>query len=186
MGETENIRAFICIELSDECIKEIAKVQEIIEKRRFQGKLTELGNIHLTLKFLGEIDKDKLSKVQERLANMKFREFGVRLGEIGVFLHNGKPKIIWSKINGKGIFELQKNIDSALEGIFEKENRFMSHVTLARIGYVNDHEEFLRHVKGISIKPVEFVIKEFKLKRSELKRSGSVYSDIRVFQTNQE
>ena len=49
----ELIRAFIAIEFPNEVIKEIARVQEEVEKVGFKGKLIELENLHLTLKFLG-------------------------------------------------------------------------------------------------------------------------------------
>ena len=57
MEKKENgmIRCFICIDFPDEVIKEVARVQEELEKVKFNGKLTELENLHLTLKFLGEM-----------------------------------------------------------------------------------------------------------------------------------
>jgi len=58
MEDMENklIRAFIAIDFPDEVVKEIARVQEVLGKRQFTGKMTEPENLHLTLKFLGEID----------------------------------------------------------------------------------------------------------------------------------
>ena len=58
--EKELTRAFICIEFPDEVIKEAARVQEVLENKNFTGKMTELENLHLTYKFLGEIDEKKL------------------------------------------------------------------------------------------------------------------------------
>src|SRR3989344_4739654 len=62
MEDMENklIRAFIAIDFPDEVVKEIARVQEVLGKRQFTGKMTEPENLHLTLKFFGEIDEEKL------------------------------------------------------------------------------------------------------------------------------
>ena len=62
MGENNLTRAFIAIEFPDEVVKEIARVQELVSKIKFTGKLTELENLHLTLKFLGEISEEKVEE----------------------------------------------------------------------------------------------------------------------------
>ena len=64
-------RAFISIEFPSEAIKEVARVQELIKNIKFTGKITEQENLHLTLKFLGNVDDDKLNQVKERLSKIK-------------------------------------------------------------------------------------------------------------------
>ena len=175
-------RAFICIELNDEGFKEVARVQELLGKRIFTGKMTELENLHLTLKFLGEIVNDKLERVKKRLEKIKFREFEAKFGEMGIFNSYGNPRIVWIKINGKEIWNLQKKIDEILgEEGFVNEERFMSHMTIARIKYVKNKEEFLENIKNIKVKEIKLKIKEFKLKSSELRSSGPVYKDIGIY-----
>ena len=189
MEQTENkmaekkelTRAFICIEFSDEVIKEIARVQELISKTKFTGKLTELENLHLTLKFLGEIDDEKLELVKSKLKTIEFKPMKLKLGDIGTFSRHGDPRLVWIKIEGKEIHELQAKIDEALVGLFKPEERFMSHLTIARIKYVKDKKGFLEHVDSIHTKPISFDVLLFKLKKSELKPIGPVYTDISAF-----
>jgi len=178
--EEEKTRVFICIDFPDEVIKEIARVEELVSKKKFTGKLTELENLHLTLKFLGEIDDDMLEKVKERLGKIKFKGMELKLGEIGLFNHGGNPKIVWIKVEGKGIWDLQKQIDTSLKGIFPEEERFMSHLTIARVKYVKDKADFKKHIENINVKPIKFKIDRFKLKSSDLKKSklGPVYTTI--------
>ena len=64
-------------------MKEVARVQEILGNQKFHGKMTELENLHLTLKFLGEIDELKMEKVKEALGKIEFEKFEAHLGEIG-------------------------------------------------------------------------------------------------------
>jgi RNA 2',3'-cyclic 3'-phosphodiesterase len=177
----EKLRAFIAIEFPDEVIKEIARLQELLRNKKFTGKFTELENLHLTLKFLGELDSETLGKVRKALAAIKFEEFSTYLEYAGTFNHLGSPRIVWIKLGGAGILKLQKQIDSALKDIFKPEERFMSHLTLARVRHVNDQQDFIDYVKPLSIQKINFPIKEFQLKKSDLKPMGPVYTTIETY-----
>lgn len=177
----QKTRAFICLSFPDEIIKEVARVQSLIQKNKFIGKLTELENLHLTLKFLGEITNETLSSVQEKLAQIEFQEFEATALNIGTFSFRGSPKIVWIKIGGKQIHDLQKQIDLALEPEFKKEQRFMSHLTIARIKHVSDKENFLKSIKNIKVKKIKFKVSGFKLMSSELKPLGPIYKTLKEF-----
>ena len=155
-----NIRSFICITFPREIVKEIARIQDIILKTRFKGSLTSPENLHLTLKFLGEIQLEKLEKVKSLLSNVEFKSFEARLQYIGTFSHKKQPRIAWMKISSKLLFDLQKTIDDALSPLFPKEKRFMSHLTLARIKHVNSPPDFINYIKQFNPK------KSVKLKRA--------------------
>ncbi len=174
-------RAFICIEFPDEVVKEIARVQEVLENRKFAGKMTELENLHLTFKFLGELDDKKLEKVKEALRKVEFKDFEAYLGEAGTFSFHGNPRIAWIKVCGENIWNLQKKVDNALEGIFSKEERFMSHLTIARVKYVEDKTGFKNYVKNLGVKEIKFKVEKFYLKKSELKEDGPIYSVIEEY-----
>lgn len=177
-------RCFIAIEFSDEVIKEIARMQELLGKTKFTGKITELENLHLTLKFLGEIDDKKIEEVKKKLKEVGFDEMKLKLGKIGIFSVRGKPNIVWIKVEGKEIYDLQRKIDEKLKDLFKPEERFMSHLTIARVKYVKDKKGFLEHVNSIHVKPIAFEVSSFKFKKSELKPIGPVYTDIEVYEKN--
>lgn len=182
MKEGTKIRAFICLEASEEAIMEVARIQEMLDNARFHGKKTELENLHLTLKFLGEIPEEKINKIKERLREIKFAKFSAKFVEPGIFSFRGSPKIVWIKIGGKGVFDLQRQIDETMiaEG-FKKEERFMSHMTVARIKYVTDKSNFVSYIKKLAIKKIEWEIKSFFLKKSELKTYGPIYTTLEEF-----
>lgn len=181
ISEKKNIRAFVCFTLSDEAIKEIARVQEILGHKMFTGKMTELENLHLTLKFLGEMDDSILEKVKERLKEIKFKSFEVKLGMTGTFSRRGNPSIVWIKVNGEEIWSLQKKIDESLKELFKAEERFMSHLTIARVKYVNDKMDFINYAKNIHVKEIKFNINSFKLMSSDLRDAGPVYTLIEEY-----
>ena len=172
------IRCFIALELPREAIDYLEEIQALIKKKNlFFGKFTEPENLHLTLKFLGEIPEDKIKLVNEKLKELKNKEFEAGLGELGFFSEHSF-RVVWAKLVGKPIWDLQLAIDEKLKDIFPKEERFMSHITLARIKKVIDRKIFLDYVKNMKIKPIKFKVKEFILKKSELKPEGPIYTDI--------
>jgi len=176
------VRCFICIELSREAIDYIEEVQQLLKKKNlFYGKFTEPENLHLTLKFIGEISEEKVEEVKKKLSEIEFKDFEASLGEVGVFI-NKYNSILWMKLNGKRIWDLQEAIDEELLDLdFKKEERFMSHITIARMKKIQNKKEFLEYVKNIKTKKVKFQVKEFILKKSELKREGPSYTNIEEY-----
>ena len=177
--ETKLTRCFICLEINREAITEIEEIQQIIKKKKlFYGKLTEPENLHLTLKFIGEVDEEKIESIKKELEKIKFKRFKVSLGELGSF----NDRILWIKLNGKEIWELQKLIDNALEPLgLVKEERFMSHITIARMKKVIDRNIFIEYIKNMKHRPIEFIVKDFCFKKSELKIEGPVYGDLEKY-----
>ena len=89
---------------------------------------------------------------------------------------------MWIKLNGKGIWDLQKVIDDKFKDIFEPESRFMSHITLARMKKIHDKPLFLDYIKNIKTKNIKFRIGDFSFKKSELRPEGPVYTDLERYE----
>ncbi len=179
--DIEKIRVFICVDFPSEIVQEIKRVQGILGNKKFIGKKTEEENLHLTLKFLGEIEEKEIEEVKKKLKEIKFNSFDSKLENAGTFSFKGNPRIVWMKIGGKGIFELQGLVDNALKELFNMEERFMSHVTIARVKYVKDKKEFKDYVEGIGVKKIGFKVDSFKLMKSELGKMGPVYTLIEEY-----
>ena len=175
------MRTFIALDLPKEVVEEIEKIQKTIWKKTlFTGKLIERMNLHLTLKFLGEIDEEKVEEVKKILNKIKFNNFIAEIGEVGVFSKQ-RIRIIWIKLNGKGIFELQKQVDEMLKDMFPIELRFMSHITIARVKNVRDKKGLLDYLNSIKPKSIRFKIGSFSFKKSELLEPGPIYEDLESY-----
>jgi len=174
-------RTFIAIDLPDEIIKQIEKLQSLISKKKFTGKLTEPENLHLTLKFLGEISQQKLNQIKSPLEKIIFPEFQAKLSTTGTFNFKNQPRIAWIKVSGRQVFDLQKEIDQALQPLFKPEHQFMSHLTIARIKYTKTPQDLIQTIKTLPLKKLSFPITEFKLKSSELKPMGPVYKTLKTY-----
>ncbi len=179
-------RVFISIELPEYIKKEILKIQKEIDKLGLiKGKFTELENLHLTLKFLGEISDVEIIAVKEHLQNMKFDPFYLEIDHIGVFSEDF-IKIIWLGVRQGKIFDLQKGIDFVLENLFQKENRFMGHITLARPQKVEQKEMFLDELKKIKVNGLKFIVDKFNLMESVLTSNGAIYKSLMEMSANKE
>lgn len=175
-------RCFIALDLPIDAVREIESIQAKLKKKvLFNGKFTERDNLHLTLKFLGEISEEKIEEVRKRLLEISLsREIFADLGEVGVF--NKKfVRIIWIKLNGKGILDLQKKIDEKLSDLVEKEDRFMSHITIARVKSVGAKKELFKYLESIKSKNMKFKIDSFSFKKSELFESGPIYENLEEY-----
>jgi len=171
-------RCFIALDLPREVINEIKRVQKLIGKKFiFKGKYTELENLHLTLKFLGEIDDARIREVRERLKRVEVSRFDVKLGKVGVFSKK-VLRIIWVEL--LGVSGLQEEVDKALDGLFGKEERFMSHITIARVKYIKENEELIEYLKCMKVKG-GFKVDRFFLKESELMDDGPRYRVIESY-----
>jgi 2'-5' RNA ligase len=167
------MRTFISIDIPEKIKKEIVKIQNSLPE--FKGKKTEFENLHLTLKFLGEVDEEKLEEIKKILRKIKLSSFEAEINSIGTF----SDRIIW--LGMKNCNELQKEIDEKLSDLFEKEERFMGHLTIARIKEIKDKKIFREEIRKIKIPEMKFDVKNFNLKKSKLGRNGPVYEDIEVY-----
>ena len=170
------IRTFISIDIPREIQKEIKKIQGKLPE--FRGKKTEPENLHLTLKFLGEIDEEKFEQIKEKLREIKFEKFETEIKHSG-FFDNRKYGIVWLHLSD--CENLQKEIDEKLSSLFRKEKRFMSHLTIARIKSVDDKKKFLEELKKIEIPVIKFVVDNFRLKKSVLTFKAPVYETIEEY-----
>jgi len=148
-------------------------------------KPVEYDNLHLTLKFLGEVDGLKADKVKEALGSVKHGRFEVRLKGLGVFPNPGYVRVVWAGVEAgfKEVVELEGEIDSALKPLgFEADVRFHPHVTLARVKGAVDKEGLRRLLdSGRDVEFGSYTAGGFKLMESKLTPKGPVYSAVRDY-----
>ncbi len=147
-----------------------------------------MNNLHLTIKFLGELDDKKINQIKEALTNIKFKPQTVSIAESGVFPSEDYIRVVWVGIKPAGkIAELQQKIESSLAepGIKKDNRKFAAHITLGRVKFVKDKKVLMERIKSIDIKTEEFILDSFKLKKSTLTKQGPVYEDLAVFPVKQ-
>lgn len=170
------MRIFIAIDFEDH--KYFENLQEQIPKDL--AKLSLASSFHFTLKFLGEIDK--VEDIKNSLKKIKFQKFKIEFSHIGFFPSENYIRIVWIglKDNEKTI-QLQQNVDNVLSDKFKKDRKFHPHVTLARVKFVTDKENFVKKLTEIKVEKKEFLVDKFKLIKSTLTPEGPVYEDLAKF-----
>ena len=162
-------------------VKEVSRVQEQLRnKLQFVGKTTEPENLHLTLKFLGEINCETLEKVKEKLKNISFKSLNLKLGHVGAFSYKNMPRIIWIKVLGDAA-KVQKQVDECLKDIFPIGERFMSHLTIARVKYLEDIRHAKDYLKHLRLPEISWTENKIYLNESVLKITGPVYAALEEY-----
>ncbi len=176
------MRLFIAFDVSEEVKHYLIELQKQLPK---DSKLNLVKEFHQTLKFLGDVDEDKVDKIKASLTNVNFIKFTAKTDGIGVFPDEKMIRVVWVGLEPKDkIVALQQEIESALLEMFPKDNRFHPHLTLARVKSIKDKKDFIKKLNKLTIKEIKFPVSSFKLIKSTLTPEGSVYGDVAEFALN--
>jgi len=139
----------------------------------------DAGNLHLTLRFIGEVDEGVAADIDEALARLKGRRFMLQLAGAGVFT-NEKPRTLWVGVERSAeLSALRDKIEHALirAGLPPEPRKFAPHVTLARLQ--NPALDPLRDFLAVQaqFRAVPLPVDRFSLIASFPTKAGSVYED---------
>ena len=176
------IRCFIAIELSKEIKDALAQVEDEFKKTISGVKWLKPDNIHLTLKFLGNVEEENIEKVKDVLAQTASQAgpFKIKLSSPGAFPGPGNPRVIWIGIEeGKNETSSLVNIlesELAPLGIEKKSRAFHPHLTLARVKFLKDKNSLKNALTRIQVPQTEMTASKITLFQSTLTREGAVYT----------
>ena len=183
------MRTFIAIELPKEIKDSLSEVQDKLKTSGADVKWVSPNNIHLTLKFLGEIDDKKLDKIAQILEKITKDEstYPLRLSSIGAFPKINFPRVIWVGID-KGDIET-KEIVNALEeniakiGIPKEDRPFSSHITLGRVKSSLNRQGLVENLNSLTNyteeEKLEFLVTKITLFKSTLTPKGPIYEALK-------
>lgn len=180
------VRLFVALELSPEVRETIAGLIRELKPLDASWKWTRAENLHVTLKFLGDVPTENLNTIESSLRNVRFeRSLTLRFPGLRFFPNERRPRVLWVGIDGPpDLPELATGIESALEaaGIARENRAFTPHLTLARSedGRVSASlREAL--VKSSSREFGAVTASAYHLIRSELKFTGAEYTTLASF-----
>ena len=182
---SKKIRAFIAIPIENSVKKKIAEIQDNIKtNNNWEVKWVKPDNIHLTLKFLGDINSEDINQVENSLVKSvkNIKKFSLKIKGVGVFPNLNKPRVIWVGINDSNslIKNLYKRIENNMHEIgFLKEKRsFNPHLTIGRIKNNILKSELKQTLIEYDQFNIDFICDSVLLYKSVLKPTGSEYSVI--------
>ncbi len=181
------LRLFIAVELDEKVKKEINEIVKRM-KKDFENcvkiKWVERKNYHITLKFLGNVFEKDISEIIDKM-NLCFQDekaFTCEFDSLEKFPEKGRyVKLIYVKIkNEHKIKKLNKKLDDRLNEIgFPREKRYIPHMTLGRVKYIINKNEFMKKLQEqfkINEKiNIKFSINNITLYESKLKPTGPEY-----------
>jgi 2'-5' RNA ligase len=177
------LRAFVAVEIPPGLLESLAAVQGELRRRGVQARWTRPENLHLTLRFLGDVPAERVANLATALRSAVAGHSGFRLTSagIGVFPGLRRPRVLWAGLRGAtaDLARLQQEIEERLEAIgFPREARdFHGHLTLGRFdervsaGLVADAIAAYASASFGS-----FDVREVVLFQSDLQPRGPVYA----------
>jgi len=178
----ETIRAFIAIELNKDIQDGLAKIQAELRSGRADVKWVKPQNMHLTLKFLGNIEIDLIVKIKNILEDLTInhKSFPSDLSEIGAFPKIKTPRVIWVGMQkGKdqvGLIVEELETKLAEIGILKEERKFHPHLTLGRLRSPHNRSKLVELLeKNKAIPPLNFTVDKIILFKSTLTGQGPIY-----------
>ena len=180
------MRLFVAIDLTEDVIRRLSSVQENLRSGDFDLKLVEPENLHLTLKFLGEVQDSQLGNVEKLVSGALsgFHPFTLSFHGIGYFGNGRYMKVIWAgvKEGRKEFINLANELETKLSFIRKDEHEPSPHLTIARVRSGRNTDRLSREVDSLrDVKVGEVRVKDVKLKQSVLTPQGPVYSDVKIF-----
>ncbi|HHF98236.1 RNA 2',3'-cyclic phosphodiesterase [Candidatus Aerophobetes bacterium] len=180
------MRVFIAVELPESVKRSIYNLQKRMVDNINRIKWVSPDSLHITLKFLGEVEERRLkdiSEVADKVAS-KFSSFFIKMEEVGIFPERGVPRVIWVGIS-EGSFELSSIAKQIDEGLFEKgfpreRKKWVPHITLGRVKRLQNPEIIKKFTKE-NIKGEKTKVEAITLMQSNLTPQGAIYKSLERF-----
>jgi len=180
-----SVRTFVAVEMPENIRRQFGEVESRLMKADAHVKWVEPHHIHITMKFLGEIDEDRLVDVfrgvEEGVRGLG--PFEASLAGLGAFPNLKRPRVVWVGVDrGKDLLAtLQKKVeDSICRFGFPKEDRsFSPHLTIGRVKSPRGLPELVEAIMGTHFETVSFGVKEVVVMESTLTSAGPIYSPLR-------
>jgi 2'-5' RNA ligase len=178
------LRSFIAIELPEEVKAALIGIQDEFKESRADIRWVKPDNIHLTLKFLGEIDGKNIGNIVQKVegACAKYSFFELGISGIGVFPNIRSPRVLWVGIQyAEALAGLQSEIETGMASIgYERERRkFSPHLTLGRFRSAKGEKAISEKIEMYKNDRIGSIgVQSISLMKSELSPSGARYSRV--------
>ncbi|HYP27893.1 MAG TPA: RNA 2',3'-cyclic phosphodiesterase [Blastocatellia bacterium] len=184
------IRTFICIEIPESIKERIRGLQQSLRRIDAQASWVKPENIHLTLKFLGDVESTRIERVRDGVerASGSTSRFQVTVGGAGCFPSPKSPRVLWVGLSGMPdeLLKLHKQIEDSLarEGFPRDAKKFSPHLTIARLRAPRNASQLAEALIATGFEPGTFEAREVIVMRSDLNPKGSIYTPQAIIPLN--
>ena len=181
---SEVLRIFVAVDVEEPAlVSRIERVKESIAGTQVPMKLVEPYNLHITLRFIGEVRRGVAEEISRSLRDLKFKPFTITLKGLGAFPNTLNPRVVWIGV-GEGrerLAGLRDEVERILRrlGIPPEREEFVPHLTLARVKGSRNIGSLARLLEEMSDYELgSMVVDRVRLKKSTLTRQGPIYETL--------
>ena len=184
---SESIRSFLAFDIENDTVrKRLAKAQVLLFQSGADLKLVETENIHVTMRFLGDVNAGMVEKIFAEMEKLQFIPFDVHIKGLGVFPNLNYPRVVWAGIT-EGADQLRSifnQIEPQLRGLgFAPDSKgFSPHLTIARVRSGRNKAQLAEFItKNTDCEFGTIKAECFRLKKSALSPKGPTYSTLKEY-----
>jgi 2'-5' RNA ligase len=176
------IRAFIAVDSQDDLVEKIRDVQKGL--RGFNLRFVDPSQIHMTMKFLGDVPEEMIKEISNALDDVTHDAFVADICGVGAFPSQKRIRVVWVGARDDGEFDvLHEKIESSLTPLGFAREKFTTHITIARAkkllkDEMNSLSRRIYQLRDVEIGKME--VHEVKLKKSTLTPKGPIYEDLHI------
>lgn len=178
----ETHRAFLALDLSQEARDRIMELEKRVGSTGADVKLVEMENLHVTMKFLGEIGGEKLEAVHDVMKQVKGNPFQLEAKGTGVFPNPQAARVLWVGVGvgGDEVVSIFRQLESGIvEAGFPKEGSFTPHITIGRVKSGRGGGQLIEAMAAFRSTSFGFTqVDRIVLKKSQLTPTGPIYSNL--------
>ena len=178
------IRLFVALKIPSDIKQDLFIICKKLSGENEHYRWENPEKIHLTLKFIGEVKEDILDSIKENLEFIgDFNSFNFKVTKFGFFYRDNEPNILWTGLKtDERIHKLVYDLNQTLSrfSVPVENRKFKPHLTMLRLKR-NPGSEFINKFREYSFDEMSFISNEVSLMKSELLRSGAVYTEIQKY-----
>lgn len=182
------MRCFVAVALPPPVKSLLLRVQDALRRGDADVKWVEEENLHLSLKFLGELDEDAVSRLKGILSveALRWPAMSLTYAGVGAFPERGEPRVVWAGCGGdvQTLAALAAAVERAAEqvGIPREHKPFVAHLTIGRVKSGRNVKRLLSAMQQQREVPLgSDLVKEFVLYKSTLTNQGPIYEPLASF-----
>ncbi|MFP4680271.1 MAG: RNA 2',3'-cyclic phosphodiesterase [Chitinispirillaceae bacterium] len=167
-------RLFVAVDLPERIRDDISAIYQAIPR----AKWTKDSQLHLTLRFIGEVSEDTAEKIECALNLIETPSFPIELKGVGFFPPRKIPRVLWCGIApNEELLKLQAKVERTLTniGITPEGRKYSPHITIAKLNR-SPSEKLAQFISSNALFHTEpFLVSEFHLYSSHLRSEGALH-----------
>lgn len=175
----------MAVEMPEDVRQQFKEVQTTLRGADAHVKWVEPHNIHLTLKFLGDITENQLETLCQGVTEgvQGITPFEINLSRLGAFPNLKRPRVIWIGVeDGKEeMIRLQQQLEESIfnHGFPKEDRKFSPHLTIGRVKSPRGLDDLVTIMKDTPFESNSIEIREVVVMKSTLTPEGPIYTPLR-------